>query len=78
MIRKILRKYNQALYFDKKYFNLIKDKKYCLLIFLANPQKVIPFEVDKKGFGAMAAWVTVPNIDLIKRIADPVKTTIKG
>lgn len=42
-----------------KYFEMFKDKRYCLLIFLKNPVKVKPFEVDKTGFGAMAAWMCV-------------------
>lgn len=46
---------------------LFKDKKYCLLIFLKNPQKIKPFEIDKSGFGAMSAWITVPNIRKISR-----------
>src|SRR3972149_11947225 len=28
---------------------LFRDKKYCLLIFLSNPVRVKPFNVDKKG-----------------------------
>lgn len=45
------------------FFNLFKDKKYCLLIFLKNPQKITPFEINKKGFGAMAAWLTTEKIE---------------
>jgi len=44
----------------------IKDKNYCLLVFLENPKKIEPFEINKKGFGAMAAWITVDNINQIK------------
>lgn len=49
------------------FFELFKDKKYCLLIFLRSPQSVEPFEINKSGFGAMAAWITVENIELIKK-----------
>lgn len=48
------------------FFNLFKNKKYCLLIFLKNPVKIKPFEVSKKGFGSMSAWITVKNIRQIK------------
>jgi ASC-1-like (ASCH) protein len=48
------------------FFNLFQDKKYCLLIFLKNPQKIKQFNVNKIGFGAMSAWITVKNIDKIK------------
>lgn len=48
------------------FFNLFKKKKYCLLIFLKNPVKIKPFEIDKNGFGMMSAWITVKNINKIK------------
>ena len=50
----------------EEFFKLFKDKKYCMLIFLKNPQKIEPFNVDKKGFGMMSAWITVENIEKIK------------
>lgn len=53
-----------------RYFELFKDKKYCMLIFLRNVQKTMPFEIDKTGFGTMAAWLTMPSIDAIRRRAD--------
>ena len=45
-----------------KYFEMFKDKNYCILIFLKNPQSIAPFHINKKGFGAMAAWVTAEKI----------------
>ncbi|MFA5934230.1 MAG: ASCH domain-containing protein [Candidatus Paceibacterota bacterium] len=51
----------------KDFFNLFKDKKYCILIFLEKPLKIKPFEINKAGFGAMSAWVTVDNISKIKK-----------
>ena len=48
-----------------EFFELFKDKRYCLLIFLKNPEKVKSFEIDKTGFGMMSAWLTVDNIDKI-------------
>lgn len=50
----------------KEFFELFKNKNYCLLIFLKNPEKVEPFEIDKTGFGMMSAWLTTENIDKIK------------
>lgn len=50
----------------KEFFELFKNKNYCLLIFLKNPEKVIPFEIDKTGFGMMSAWLSIENIDRIK------------
>ena len=51
----------------KNYFERFKNKNYCLLIFLKNVEAILPFEVDKTGFGAMAAWLTVENIERIKK-----------
>lgn len=48
------------------YFNLFKDKKYCLLIYLDNPQLIEPFEIDKRGFGAMAAWISVEDVSTLR------------
>jgi len=48
------------------FFKIFKNKKYCILIFLKNTKKIKPFEIDKKGFGAMSAWLTVNNINKIK------------
>ena len=50
-----------------EFFERFKDKKYCMLIFLKNPIKIRPFEVDKTGFGAMSAWITVDDIAKIKK-----------
>ena len=50
-----------------EFFERFKDKKYCMLIFLKNPQEIKPFEIDKTGFGAMSAWITVDNISKIKK-----------
>lgn len=50
----------------EKYFQMFKNKKYCLLVFLKDVQEVEPFEIDKTGFGAMAAWLVVDSIDKIR------------
>lgn len=50
-----------------EFFEKFKDKRYCMLIFLKNPQEIKPFEIDKTGFGAMSAWITVDNISKIKK-----------
>jgi hypothetical protein len=49
------------------YFEMFKDKNYCLLIYLRDVVRVKPFEINKKGFGAMAAWICVEDVDRIKR-----------
>ena len=49
------------------FFKKFKNKKYCILIFLKNSVEIRQFEVDKTGFGAMAAWITVDDILMIKK-----------
>jgi len=70
-VKEILYKYGQAdgLGIDKipEFFEMFKNKKYCILIFLKNPQKIVPFEIDKTGFGAMSAWISVDNVNKIKK-----------
>lgn len=69
-VRQILNKYGRAdgITPDKVnfYFDLFQNKHYCLLIFLKNPQPVTLFNINKKGFGAMSAWLTIPDINQIK------------
>lgn len=48
------------------FFERFKDKKYCLFIYLKEVRAVKPFNVSKKGFGAMAAWMTIPRISQIR------------
>ena len=50
-----------------KYFQMFKNKKYCLIIFLKEPKKIKPFNIDKTGFGAMASWLIVDSINNLKR-----------
>jgi ASC-1-like (ASCH) protein len=51
----------------EKWHSLFKDKRYCLLIFLTAVEKIDPFEIEKKGFGSMSAWITVSDIEKIRR-----------
>lgn len=48
------------------FYELFKEKKYCLLIFLKNVQSIEPFEINKSGSGAMAAWITTEDIQKIR------------
>jgi len=49
-----------------KFFDLFKNKKYCILVFLKNSEEIEPFNVNKAGFGAMSAWISVESINQIK------------
>ncbi len=44
-----------------------KKKRYCTLIYLKDSKKVKPFNINKKGFGAGCAWITIDNINKIKK-----------
>lgn len=52
---------------NQEFFERFKDKKYCVLVFLKNQIEIEPFEIDKTGFGAMAAWISISNISKIKK-----------
>jgi hypothetical protein len=45
----------------------LADKKYCILIYIKNSKSIEPFEIDKTGYGAMCAWITINDIDTIKK-----------
>ncbi len=45
------------------YYRRFNDTRYALLIFLKDPKRVRrPFFIDKTGFGAMAAWISVDDV----------------
>lgn len=70
-VKNILNKYGKDDGIEKskipEFYARFRNKKYCILIFLKNPVKIRPFEIDKTGFGAMAAWITVSNLSKIKK-----------
>ncbi len=49
-----------------KFIKINEEKNYCILIFLKNPRKIKPFNINKKGFGNMSSWICVDNINEIK------------
>ncbi len=69
-VKKILDEYGNDVGLEKEkipeFFERFKNKKYCMLIFLKNPQKIKPFDVDKTGFGAMSAWITLNSVSKIR------------
>jgi ASC-1-like (ASCH) protein len=48
------------------FYKRVKNKKYCILIFLENPKKIEPFKINKKGFGSMASWICIEDIKRLK------------
>lgn len=74
-VRDILDTYGKDIGVDQgdisEYVEMFKDKKYCILIFLKNAKLVQPFHINKKGFGAMAAWITAQDIRNLTRYTSP-------
>ena len=68
-IKHILFKFGRALGIEdnEKFFKSIKNKKYCILIFLDNVKFVDPFLIDKTGFGMRGAWISIENISCVKK-----------
>ena len=67
-VLKILQKYGKAICMETlEYTPYYDKKKYCILIFLDDVQKIKPFDIDKTGFGNACAWMTVKNIKEINR-----------
>jgi len=65
-VKEILDKYGGKIGAGDVY-DLYKDKKYCILVFLKNPQKIEPFDINKKGFGLMSAWLTVEDVTSLRK-----------
>lgn len=42
-----------------------KPKKYCILIFLKHPKKIMPFAIDKRWYGNACAWISLDDIGKI-------------
>lgn len=69
-ILELLQKYGTDICFSKqdtsKLVEWCSQRNYCILVRLEKVQKIEPFEINKKGFGLMAAWITVENIEKIR------------
>lgn len=69
-VRKILKLYGQddglGIEDLDQYFEMFKDKKYCILLFLKGVKSVKPFKINKSGWGNMAAWLIVDDINSIR------------
>lgn len=69
-VKEILNDYGKGDGLDKRdipnFYKRFRNKKYCILVFLKDPKMIKPFKINKKGFGSMAAWITIKNV---RRIA---------
>ncbi len=64
----VLRKYGKKLGIGNidKFYEEVKNTRYCILIFLKKSERVKPFDIDKTGFGAMSAWISTKTISSIQ------------
>jgi ASC-1-like (ASCH) protein len=46
----------------RTFYYRFKNKRYCILVFLKNAAEVKPFQIDKRGFGVMSAWIYAPTL----------------
>lgn len=69
-VRKVIYKYGEAdglgIRDIPRFYRTFKDKKYCILVFIRNPERIEPFEIDKSGFGMMSGWLSVVDINQIR------------
>jgi len=66
-VKELILKYHKRLGVSKDYFYLVKNKKYGILIFLEKAESVLPFDIDKTGYGNMCSWISVTDVEKIKR-----------
>ena len=67
--KEILQKYGDGIYIEdlKVFQEYAEQKNYAILIFLKNPEPVKPFQINKTGFGNSCAWLSVKDVDNIKK-----------
>jgi len=65
-VQAILDQFGRAIGLDpieiEPFYKIVRDKRFCVLIFIKQAHEVDPFDIDKSGFGAQAAWITAPSI----------------
>ncbi len=66
-IVEILTKYGDAICVPVSYAERHVGKNFCTLVWLEDARSIEPFDVDKKGFGMMSAWITVEDIGSIRK-----------
>ncbi len=70
LVGNLLDRYGESLGLEEteksSFFRKVALRQFCILIFLENVVEIEPFSIDKKGFGAMAAWITTPDLYLLK------------
>ncbi len=67
-VKELMEKYGKAICVrdEAEFIKNNEKKKYCVLVFLKDVEKVEPFDINKKGFGLMSAWLCVDDIANVK------------
>jgi len=65
-IQKILDDYGKQICLQNYTLEAYKRTNYVTLVFLVDVKAIEPFKINKKGYGLMAAWITVDSIDRIR------------
>ena len=65
VINNIIKEYGNLIGVDSGFAEEVINKRFCILIFLKDVQKIKPFNINKKGYGLMSAWISVDNINKI-------------
>lgn len=67
-IQKLLQAYGKAIGIEdiESFYNLNHDKRYCVLVWLEEVHAIRPFAINKQGFGAMSAWISVEDIAVLR------------
>jgi len=66
-IKDILRNYGKEICIPLSYAEELVGKNFCTLVFIEDVQSIDSFYIDKTGFGLMAAWITVEDINSIRK-----------
>ncbi|MFH0701874.1 MAG: ASCH domain-containing protein [Candidatus Woesearchaeota archaeon] len=64
-IKEILKEYGKRM--GISYSEKLLGKKFCTLVFLTAVEPVAPFNIDKTGYGLMAAWITVEKVGRMRK-----------
>jgi hypothetical protein len=68
-VQAILAKYGKSMGIEApdipRFFEMFKQKKYCMLIYLKNAQRIPPFKINKQGFGVRASWISVERVSQV-------------
>lgn len=67
LINKIIAEYGTLIGINSSFIQEVKDKRFCILIYLNSVQKIEPFEINKKGYGLMNAWISIEDINKLRK-----------